>query len=121
MQVTASQDQTVSKFRLNDVVTVILVNDVVTVNKYALRDSPEIRNEPIDEIPGGKKQIGNILAEFPRGSRGEAIAEGRDKSGQPWWFVLMDIDSKTITNLFYADEGAYKAGWMRQQDLDIDK
>src|SRR5574341_522440 len=36
MQVTASQDQTVSKFRLNDVVTVILVNDVVSVNTYSL-------------------------------------------------------------------------------------
>ena len=31
--VTASQNQTVTEFRLNDVVTVILVHDVVTVNK----------------------------------------------------------------------------------------
>ncbi len=89
--------------------------------KYALRDSPEIRNEPIDDIPGGKKQIGNIIAEFPRGSQGEAIAADKDKTGQIWWFVLMDKDSKTITTLFYADNGAYKAGWMRQQDLEIAK
>jgi len=89
-------------------------------DKYSLRSSPEIIDQP-SEVFRGEMFIGNIIAEFPKGSRGEAIAEHRDKTGRVWWFVLMDKNATTTINHFYDDKDSYKMGWMSSRYLDITK
>lgn len=100
---------------------IVPVQFKVKSEKYSLRYSPEILNEPGEVTPRGEKFIGNIIAEFPRGSRGEAVAEYKDTTDRVWWFVLMDRDAKTITNHFYADEDGNKSGWMSSRYLEIAK
>lgn len=92
---------------------------IVTKNKERLRSSPEVYDTPDDSFSVLTRATfyGNIMAEFSKGSQGEAIAEQRDKAGKLWWFVIMDKNAKTSTNHFYDDEEGYKAGWMSARSL----
>lgn len=95
----------------------------VAYDKYRLRRSPEIIDE-LDEYMSGltnETVYGNIIAEFAKGSSGEALAEYKDKTGRVWWFVLMDKDAKTTINHFYDDEGGYKTGWMSSRYVEVIK
>lgn len=92
---------------------------LVEKDKYKLRRAPEIydkRDAYMSELTGGTV-YGNVLAEFSKGSQGEALAEQRDKTGTVWWFVVMDKEAKMTTNHFYDDENGYKTGWMSTKFL----
>ncbi len=99
------------------------VRFLVRNDKYRLRSSPEINDEYDTDRSShyGEPAYGNIIAVFPRGSRGEAVAEHKDTAGRVWWFVLMDKDAKAITNHFYDDAGGYKTGWMSSRYLETTK
>ena len=49
--VTTSQNQTASELRVNDVLTIFLVNDVLNVVTYALYRSFAIRLTPLNPMP----------------------------------------------------------------------
>jgi hypothetical protein len=90
--------------------------------KYKLRLSPKIDNEPdtrsryFDHADEG---LGNIIAEFDSGSKGTAIAQKKGEGNRIWWFVIMDLNSKTSYSLFWDDENSYKMGWMSSRYLRI--
>jgi hypothetical protein len=96
---------------------------VVKNDKYKLREQPVI-DDKYDEQESDFEQkpvYGNALAEFNKGSKGEAIAEKPDETGRVWWFVIMDPDAKAEYNRFYGDQKASKAGWMSSRFLEVIK
>lgn len=96
---------------------------VVKNDKYKLREQPVI-NDKYDDYESQFEQkpvYGNTLAEFSKGSKGEAIAEKPDDTGRVWWFVIMDSDAKAEYNRFYGDQTASKAGWMSSRFLEVIK
>jgi hypothetical protein len=96
---------------------------VVKNDKYKLREQPII-NDKYDEQKSEferKPVYGNTLAEFGKGSKGEAIAEKTDETGRVWWFVIMAPDAKATYNRFYGNQKASKAGWMSSRFLEMTK
>lgn len=94
----------------------------ITVDsQYRLRSSPEVRDEYDPDKSGlhNKPTYGNIIAEFEKGSKGEAVASHTDKTGRAWWFVIMDKDASATYSLFYDDEDGCKTGWMLSRHLQI--
>jgi hypothetical protein len=94
---------------------------IVKNDKYKLREQPVI-NDKYDAYESDfehKPVYGNTLAEFSKGSKGEAIAEKSDETGRVWWFVIMDPDARAEYNRFYGDQTASKAGWMSSRFLEV--
>lgn len=92
-----------------------------TVNdNYRMRFEPKINNKNDTELKRFEA-IGNIIAEFPKGSTGLAVAEQTDKTGRIWWFVIMDAVNKPSSSIFYGgnnNELPFKtSGWMSSRYL----
>lgn len=94
---------------------------VVRNDKYKLREQPVIDDKHDEQESDfeGMPIYGNALAEFGKGSKGEAIAEKPDETGRVWWFVIMDGDAKVEYDRFYGDQKASKAGWMSSRFLEV--
>lgn len=91
-----------------------------TINdKYSLRASPEINSD--EEAYYGLTN-GNIIATFPKSSKGIAIAESTDETGRVWWLVIMSNKNKPIDSNMYSGyhqiENYKIAGWMSSRYLD---
>lgn len=86
-----------------------------TAEYYRLRSSPIIDNSKYSNNERDFDAIGNILAEFPEGTEGTALAEKTDETGRVWWFVYFDPISRPSNSLFHGSsnyEGLFKfAGW----------
>jgi hypothetical protein len=99
----------------------------VKEERYRLREAPEIDDKPYPDYPSdveGVEIIGNILAEFKKGSTGTAIAEHDDNTGRKWWFVIMEPHTETSYTRFHDDEEGkkqYTMGWMSSRYLEIIK
>lgn len=84
-------------------------------DKYYLRSSPEIIDEPYNEL---LEQNGNQIAQLSRGTRGRALAESTDPTGRVWWFVEIDLNDSLSNAIFGLDDrsiSTYKpkiAGWI---------
>ena len=84
-----------------------------TINeKYFLRLNPYIN----DSIRLDHDEIGNIFAEYPKGSQGIAITSQTDKTGRIWWFVIMKNNVKPNWSLYVSGDNntfpAYYLGWI---------
>ena len=90
--------------------------------KYKLRYSPKLNDEGKDEQTD---VIGNIIAEYPKNSKGIALAEEIDQTGRKWWFVLMYNNITPLSNALYHgnnNESPYFSyGWMSNNFLEIIK
>lgn len=90
--------------------------------KYKLRYEPKIKDEGKDEQIG---VIGNTIAEYPKNSKGIALAEEIDQTGKKWWFVLMYNNITPLSNALYHgnnNENPYFSyGWMSNNFLEIIK
>jgi hypothetical protein len=66
-----------------------------TVNAgYALRYTPEFSNDPPGIPDADSSNKGNIIALYPKGSKGKAWGYKKDKTGREWWLVEMNPASK---------------------------
>ena len=85
-----------------------------TNSEYKLRLSPIIDDGV--SILDDKKLPGNLIAIYPKGSEGIAIAESKDDTGRTWWFVLMKNNLEPLISIMH--EGSnnsskyYTMGWM---------
>jgi hypothetical protein len=83
---------------------------------YRLRTSPVIDNKIPDKYSTPHEGVGNIVAEFDKGTKGKAIAESTDETGRVWWFVIISKQSKTESSIFHngdnTEESYEFAGWM---------
>jgi hypothetical protein len=91
-----------------------------TINqKYNLRLNPFVD----DTIVLDHDEIGNICAEYPKGSEGIAIAEQIDETGKVWWFVMMKNNLKPNWSLYVKGDNndlpAYFLGWISKSYLEI--
>lgn len=87
-----------------------------TINEYyRLRSAPIVNNTNRDRY-ADHDGIGNIIAEFEKGTKGYAIAESVDDTGRIWWFVIVSNNSKTKSSIFHSgdnNDSSYEfAGWM---------
>jgi hypothetical protein len=95
----------------------------ITLNdKYRLRTEPVIDDTTYEEGERQFESIGNVIAEFPAGTKGVAIAENTDSTGRIWWFVIMDRDVVPSLSIFHSgnnSEYPYKvSGWMSSRYLE---
>lgn len=81
-----------------------------------IKDTIGIFNEVIN-----KPVYGNIIAEFEKGSIGNAVASYPDDTGRIWYFVIMSKDAKTTYSLFKDNNYAHKCGWMSSRFVNIIK
>lgn len=97
------------------------VRFTVGKDKQPLRTAPERQDDYDAAASGAEKRPvhGNILAEFPRGEKGEAISEYKDIRGVRWWFVVMQEDARTVSSRFPEDPDGHKAGWMEATNLEV--
>lgn len=86
-----------------------------TINdEYILRISPVI-DDGTSKLEDNRFP-GNLLAVYPKGSLGTAIAESVDDTGRTWWFVIMRNNIEPISTIL--NDGAnnssayYTMGWM---------
>ena len=90
--------------------------------KYKLRYEPKIKDEGKDEHTD---IIGNIIAEYPKNSKGIALAEEIDQTSRKWWFVLMYNNITPLSTALYDgnnNESPYFSyGWMSNNFLEIIK
>ena len=95
-------------------VTMSPIAFVTINNEYKLRLSPTIDDGP-SKLDDGRFH-GNILAVYPKGSKGTAIAENIDDTGRTWWFVIMKNNIEPLLTIM--NEGInnsskyYTMGWM---------
>ncbi len=86
-----------------------------TRTHYNLRAQPKIdreSNEWSEHIDG------NVVAIYPQGSIGRAIAEKVDEKGRLWWFVAMENNIQpTKSLLVYRKPTNMSVGWMSQRFL----
>ncbi len=88
---------------------------VTTRTHYNLRAQPKIDRETnvwTEHIDG------NVVAIYPQGSIGKAIAEKTDEKGRLWWFVVMENNIQpTKSLLVYKKPTNMSVGWMSQRFL----
>ena len=87
-----------------------------TINEYyRLRSKPIVNNTSRDKY-ADHDGIGNIIAEFEKGTKGYAIAESVDDTGRIWWFVIISNLSTAKSSIFHSgdnNDSSYEfAGWM---------
>lgn len=85
----------------------------VTMNdEYTLRSSPVINDTATFIYDAVGK--GNVIAKYPKNSKGMAWAEERDKEGRIWWLVEMYPVEKLNENLIYYKDSipVREIGWM---------
>ncbi len=90
---------------------------VTTRTHYNLRAQPRIDSKSNDwtESIGG-----NVVAIYPVGSIGKAIAEKVDEKGRLWWFVVMENNLQpTKSLLVYKKPTNMSMGWMSQRFLKV--
>ncbi|MEP5612637.1 MAG: hypothetical protein ABJP45_10325 [Cyclobacteriaceae bacterium] len=83
--------------------------------EYNLRAQPRI-----DASPNGwlEKIKGNVVAVYPAGSIGKAIAQTTDKKGRVWWFVIMENNHWPDRSLLvYKKPTNMSLGWMSKKFL----
>ncbi|WP_417265687.1 hypothetical protein [Brumimicrobium sp.] len=95
---------------------------ITTNDKYRLRSEPKIDNTIHEENDRQFESIGNVIAEFPAGTKGVAIAEHIDSTGRVWWFVIIERDASPSFSIFHSgnnNEYPYKvSGWMSSRYLE---
>lgn len=93
------------------------INFEVVNDKYYLRLSPKI--DTVDQVFAEDLQADNVIAEFQKGTRGQAYAETKDSTGRVWWFVEIEPKYKPVRSFFYdIDEKPTKLkGWMSSNYL----
>ena len=88
-----------------------------TINElYRLRTNPVVNNNVNDKYSTPHEGVGNIIAEFEKGTKGTALAESVDETGRVWWFVIILKYSKTKSSVFHdgdnTEESYEFVGWM---------
>ncbi|MEP1094013.1 MAG: hypothetical protein ABJG78_02825 [Cyclobacteriaceae bacterium] len=87
----------------------------ITKVEYNLRAQPRI-----DASPNGwlEKIEGNVVAIYPAGSIGKAIAQTTDEKGRVWWFVIMENNLWPNRSLLvYKKPTNMSLGWMSKRFL----
>ncbi len=82
---------------------------------YNLRAQPTIDSKSND---WAENIGGNVVAIYPQGSLGKAIAEKIDEKGRLWWFVIMEnniVPTKSL--LVYRKPTNMSVGWMSSKFL----
>lgn len=100
-------------------------DSVETIDKCTLRMSPEILDTP---NIGSEDQFmcrtnGNIVVEYPKGSKGQALFKKHSDAGRVWYFVIMEPNERAESCYFYYPELKIKsfAGWMSEDCIHITK
>jgi hypothetical protein len=90
-----------------------------TTDEYALRYSPEITNEAPEAIDFDSTK-GNIIALYPKGSKGKAWGYKKDNTGREWWLVEMDPRPRLSYKMFYDydEKPTWYFGWMSSKYLE---
>jgi len=87
----------------------------ITKIEYNLRAQPKIdatQNDWIEKIEG------NVVAIYPAGSIGKAIAQTTDEKGRVWWFVIMENNLWPNRSLLvYKKPTNMSLGWMSSKFL----
>lgn len=85
---------------------------VTTTEKYNLRLDPLIN----DTIVLEHGEVGNTIAEYPKGSLGIGIAKHKDETGRIWWFVKMINNIDPNWSLYHDGDNnnanSYYLGWI---------
>lgn len=80
-----------------------------TINEqYNLRRIPSVRKAGDGDLP-------TVIATYPKGTRGTAIAQKVDSTGKSWWYVY--IRSKKDPNKYPEYRDAHVLGWMSSRYL----
>lgn len=90
----------------------------------ALRMTPEILQTPNigSEDHLMCRTYGNIVAEYPKGSIGQALYEMRSDDGGTWYFVIMTLHERAESCYLYPGLKADSfAGWMNGECLRLQK
>lgn len=91
-----------------------------TNETYSLRLEPLINNDK--GFFDGEDIEGNIVAKFPSGSEGYALAEQPDETGRVWWLVIMKNNLPSTNSLFHKgwnnEEEGFSMGWMSSRYLE---
>jgi hypothetical protein len=93
------------------------INFEVLNDKYYLRLTPKI--DTVDQVFAEDMQVDNVIAEFKKGTRGQAYAEKKDSVGRIWWFVEIDPRHKPMKSFFYdiGEKPTKLKGWMSSNYL----
>lgn len=89
-----------------------------------LRTTPEMIQAP---NIGSEEHLmcrtsGNIVAEFPKGSNGQALYEMRSKDGKLWYFVIMALHERAQSCYLYPGLKADSfAGWMNGECVQLQR
>ncbi|MFT3825749.1 MAG: hypothetical protein QM731_17645 [Chitinophagaceae bacterium] len=89
-----------------------------TLNEeYALRYSPNLNNDtlegPFSLFNDEPEPKGNVIALYPKGSRGIAWAYQKDSTGREWWLVEMFPQILTTSRYYSLDDKlTNNFGWM---------
>ncbi len=99
------------------------INFEVKNHFYRLRSGPKVDNTPNEDYYNLFCADGNIIAEYPKGSTGTALATFTDEDGTEWWFVLMDNNKKPQNCIFHPGRNneapAKYYGWMSSTYLEV--
>lgn len=89
---------------------------------YKLRTHPVFEDRSVNS-PFVQNVLGNVVAEYPKGSKGVMLAEKKDVFGRMWWYVLMDNETNPESDLINqgrnTQEQAKYYGWMSAKYLRI--
>lgn len=105
-----------TEFPLRFYDTPILFN--VVNERYTLRATPVIDNASNNDFIDVK---GNVIAEYPKGTIGIALADKEDDTGRVWWFVIVFNNTKPLNSIFHAGNNPgdyYSFGWMSSRYLE---
>lgn len=87
---------------------------------YKLRTHPVFEDRSV-ESPFVQNVLGNVIAEYPKGSTGVFLAEKKDVIGRLWFYVLMDNNLKPESDLVNqgrnSQQQAKYYGWMSAKYL----
>ncbi len=94
---------------------------IVKNNFYRLRSNPQFNDDPnFDHFAYCTE--GNIIAEYPKLSKGTVLASMTDEDGVEWWFVLMEPNAEVENSIFHQGknglEDAAYYGWMSSRYLE---
>lgn len=95
-----------------------------TQPRYNLRYQPVVENDSINR--GGIQWQGNVIAAYPKDTRGRALADSTDETGRTWWFVVIPaqytpLQDPPVSLESFNETGLRPSllGWMSSRYLEV--